>query len=160
MDNNIQQLISKLNESFSGRPWYGDSLMTKLNSIDAGVVNHLPLPSQNSIAKLVQHIINWRIFVTKKLQGDEQFDIKQNDKNDWTDIVINGEQDWRILLEQLRGTQIEITRLLAAKEDSFLMQPVPGRKYNYQYLIEGLIQHDIYHLGQIALVKRLNDASV
>lgn len=155
MDNNIKQLILKLQESFDGKPWFGESLMTKLNSVDVNKVNDLPLSSQNSISRLVQHIINWRIFAIKKLQGDKDFDIEQNDTNDWTDILINNEEDWNKLKVKLQDTQDKIIRLLSSKDNSFLIQQVSGRQYNFQYLIEGLIQHDIYHLGQIGLVKRL-----
>lgn len=155
MDNIVRQLIFKLQESFDGRPWFGESLMAKLNSVDFNKVNVRPLPSQNSISRLVQHIINWRLFVIKKLQGDREFDIQQNDTNDWTDVQINNDQDWNKLITKLQDTQQEITNFLSSKNNAFLTQQVSGRQYDYQYLIEGLVQHDIYHLGQIGLVKKL-----
>lgn len=158
MDNHIQQLIFKFQESFDGRPWFGESLMTKLNAVDVKTVNHRPLPSQNSIARLVQHIINWRIFAIKKLQGDADFDIKQNDSNDWTDVHINNARDWNKLKATLQDTQEKITGLLSSKDDKFMKQRVPGRQYDFQYLIEGLLQHDIYHLGQIGLVHKLTES--
>jgi uncharacterized damage-inducible protein DinB len=155
MDNTIKQLIFKLQESFDGTPWFGESLMTKLNSVDFNIVNCQPFPSLNSISRLVQHIINWRIFVIRKLQDDREFDIELNDANDWTEVHINNDQAWSQLKTSLQDTQQKIIDLLSAKDNVFLMQKVPGRQYDYQYLIEGLVQHDIYHLGQIGLVKKL-----
>ena len=50
------RLISSLRETFSGEPWYGNSLMKKLKEIDFKIVNETPAASSNSIAKIVQHM--------------------------------------------------------------------------------------------------------
>lgn len=159
MKNELNDLISKLDESFQGRPWFGDSLMRIINSVDFQLVNARPSGTQNSIARLVQHIINWRIFVIKKLERDAVFDIKRNDSNDWSEIEIRNEKEWRDLLQALQESQEKIKEILKTNDPSLLTNTVPGREYDYHYLIEGIIQHDIYHLGQIALVKKLTEGN-
>ncbi len=156
MDNTTRRLIMKLEEAFDGQPWYGDSLLNKLGSIDHSIVNHRAHPSKNSIARLVQHIITWRTFAMKKLQGDTAFDVTP--ETDWTDIVINTAEEWKQLLDKLRETQKTIVDRLSATDEAFLVQQVPGRKYDYQYMIEGIMQHDIYHLGQIGLIVKIAES--
>jgi uncharacterized damage-inducible protein DinB len=157
MSNEVRILIKNLEEEFKGNPWYGGSLIEKLNSIDFTITNFAPTPSKNSVARLVQHIINWRIFTIKKLKGDVDFDIKLNDASDWSDIHIDTKSDWKNLIERLKDTQKEIIKLLVDKPDDFLTTKVPGKKYNYRFLIDGIAQHDIYHFGQIVLVAKLSE---
>tara|TARA_R110001592_G_scaffold89416_3_gene262991 strand:- start:1314 stop:1799 length:486 start_codon:yes stop_codon:yes gene_type:complete len=152
--NKTHQLLEALNESFQGLPWYGESLMDKLSQIDYRIVNIAPIPTTNSVARLVHHIINWRIFVIEKFKGNDEFDIEMNSQNDWTDLNIATEKDWTDLIQKLVNTQKEIFDLLNAKTDDFLQTPVHGREYTIHRLIEGIVQHDIYHQGQIAIVAK------
>lgn len=153
MDNTTRRLIMKLEEAFDGQPWYGDSLLNKLESIDHTIVNLRPSPSRNSIARLVQHIITWRTFAVKKLQGDAGFDVTP--EMDWPDAEIKTAEEWKQLLHKLKETQQTIVNRLSATDEAFLVQQVPGREYDYQYMIEGITQHDIYHLGQIGLIVKI-----
>ncbi len=51
-------MIFKLKENFEGSPWYGDSMMEKIESIDYKNVNNCTATFTNSVAKLIQHVIN------------------------------------------------------------------------------------------------------
>jgi len=153
MNSKIQHLIHKLNESFQGTPWFGDSLMPTLKAIDYKLVNKKLTNSNNSIAILVQHLINWRVFAIEKLEGNQCFDIELNSEKDWTKITIENENEWNELLKELISTQRKIISILdSQKVDSFLTQITLGKSYNFEYLIEGVLQHDIYHFGQIGLL--------
>ena len=153
MNNKIEKLIYTSIESFEGNPWLGDSLMRKLNSIDYNIVNRKLPNSNNSIAIIVQHIINWRIFMLKKLEGNHSFDIELNSDEDWTEITIKNKFEWNELLKNLKTTQKMLIKILKDKsDDKFLDKITPGRDYTFEYLIEGIIQHDTYHCGQIGLI--------
>jgi len=146
----INKLIEKLEYSFSGSPLYGESLMAKLTKIEMEMVNFVPLGFTKSIAKLLQHIIYWRIFTIEKLTETSGL----NKLDDWSDITITSLGDWENLLGKLKVSQEELIKILKSKSDDFLIKKLPNRKYDYEYLIEGTIQHDIYHLGQIALLSK------
>ena len=146
------KLILDFKDAFDREPWYGDSVMKKLNTINLDIANVRPLPSFNSIAEIIQHMINWRIFAIKKMQGDKGFDIRQNYANDWTEANISSQSDWDELIKKLQSSQKEIIKLLSVKNEDFLDLKVSGRDYDFAFLLAGILQHDIYHLGQIALV--------
>lgn len=149
----VQELNAKLKQVFEGNPWFGDALIVKLNTIDFTLVNQKLPNSKNSIAIIVQHLINWRAFVIKKLEGDEVFDIEMNSEDDWTNVVVENLAQWEALLDELVRTQTTITSILDTENNPlFLEQMVLGRTYNFDYLLEGLIQHDIYHFGQIGFL--------
>lgn len=144
-------IISDLRESFDGKPWYGDSVMKKLETVDWRCAND-QVYSTKSIAVLVQHIVNWRIFVIKKLQGDAAYDIIIDELNDWTQTYVNNEQEWNRLIDELRNTQNELLELLSKCSKALLDEKVPGKKYTFGPILQSISQHDIYHLGQIAML--------
>ncbi|MCP4976813.1 MAG: DinB family protein [Maribacter sp.] len=151
----LAYIIDDLKASFDGKPWYGDSVMKKLETVDWRCANN-QVYSTKSIAVLVQHIINWRIFVIKKLQGDAAYDIIIDELNDWTQINVNNEREWSHLINELRRTQKEILELLSKCSDELLDKNVPGKKYTFGPILQSIAQHDIYHLGQIAMLNVKN----
>lgn len=149
------QFIQKWNNTFAGSPLYGESLMTKLGKIEVEKMQNLSSKALNQIAQQVQHIIYWRIFTIDKLQNTNQ----KNEQKDWSEISIDSLKDWQKLMAQLQDSQKSLVELLRDKTDDFLLQNIPNRKYSYIDLIEGIIQHDVYHTGQIGLIgKQLGDA--
>ncbi|KAA5827357.1 DinB family protein [Algibacter amylolyticus] len=153
MNSRILQLVESLNNTFQGNPWYGDSLMFQLKNIDIKLVNKTLPNSKNSIANLIQHVINWRVFAIEKLQGNEAFDIEMNSEADWKLITIKSQKEWKVLLNELTSTQNKIIEILKLqKNDAFLEQKTIGKTYSLKFLIEGVVQHDLYHLGQIGLL--------
>lgn len=154
MDTQLKILTHGLQTSFGGKPWYGTSVMEKLESIDWRFVNDRPSGSR-SIAVLLQHMINWRIFVLKKLQGDATYDIVIDGPNDWTEIHIGDEQAWERLKKDLQDTQKVLLNLLNNASEEMLAQKVPGKDYRFGPILSSVAEHDIYHLGQIALIYAL-----
>ncbi len=151
MENELKLIIKNLIECFDGKPWYGISVMEKLNAISWEKVNDEQYGSK-SIAVLVQHIINWRIFVLKKLEGDGAYDLIIDGPMDWTKVHINNEQEWEALKANLIQTQTDLLAQLKDATDSILAKPVPGKNYTFQPILTSVAQHDIYHLGQIAML--------
>ena len=147
----LEYIISDLKECFDGKPWYGDSVMKKLDAVDWRIVNDQDY-SNKSIAILLQHMINWRIFVLKKLQGDADYDIIIDELNDWTQIHIKNQQEWNAMKQDIRDTQIKILEHLNSCTDELLEKRVPGKKYTFGPILQSIAQHDIYHLGQIAML--------
>jgi uncharacterized damage-inducible protein DinB len=151
MQSKLEYIIKDLKECFDGKPWYGDSVMKKLDTIDWHIVND-QVYGTKSIAVLLRHIINWRVFVIKKLKGDADYDIIIDELNDWDQIKINHEKEWGQLKQEIRETQKEILELLVNCNNDLLDELVPGKKYTFGPILQSISQHDIYHLGQIAML--------
>ena len=144
MRKGIKLIIRKYNKVYKGSPWYGDSLKSILNKVDPGKVFVKPSGRKtNSIAEITAHIIGWREF---KLTQKDTFNWKRIDKNEKT--------AWKSLLKKLEENQDEILKVLNNSEDELLLMKVPQRKFRVKYLLEGVIQHDIYHIGQIAALNK------
>lgn len=150
----IQNLIDTLEVTFDKEPWFGDSILAKLKTINYKTVNQ-KIDNSNSIALLLKHMIQWRVFVIEKIQGNKDFDIKLNSEMDWPLVTINNEIEWFSLIEELKITQAKLVNLISEKSDDYLEEITLGKNYTNRILIEGIIQHDVYHLGQIGLINSL-----
>jgi len=155
MTSELEHIVHNLEECFDGKPWYGISMMEKLDSINWEIVNDKMYGSK-TIAVLVQHIINWRIFLLRKLEGDEAYDLVIDGPMDWTDTHIENEQEWEDLKLQLRQTQSALLEKLSVATAALLERQVPGKKYTFLPILTSISQHDIYHLGQIAMLNTMH----
>lgn len=142
-----QRISELLRSTFDGEAWYGPSVMSVLKDISPEQVFN-KIGESNSIIELVEHMTAWRNFTIKKLQGDVSFDIKTDEMN------FPQSKDWNKSLEGLKESQHKLLGLLEDLPDERLVAFVEGRKYSFQVLLHGIIQHDIYHLGQIQLIKK------
>ena len=149
------EIINQLEEIYSGRPWYGDSFTDIFNNISTDDAVRKPPTVSHSIVELIYHIITWRQFVIKQLQGDREFDVKQNDKNDWRELNYGDENLWKNALSEFDRTHRSLISELDNFNDNSLTELAPLRNYTYEFLLTGLIQHDMYHLGQISLIKSI-----
>ncbi len=67
------------------------------------------------------------------------------------------EAAWRKAVEYVKHTHSELVRAVAAFPDSRLQEQVPGKTeshYNFFYMFSGIVQHELYHAGQVALLKK------
>lgn len=154
MNTAIQKITASLQESLEGAPWYGRAMYEVLEEVEPSSVFINPDEKGHALIELLYHIITWAQFVRTSLEPAPDKDIKYFDKLDWREIdpTIH---TWKNGVAELKATNKRILELLATKDDTFLDTPVKHRTYNAGYMLEGYIQHNIYHLGQILYVKKL-----
>jgi uncharacterized damage-inducible protein DinB len=148
MGTEIDRIVRLLEKTFDKQPWYGDSMMKTLSGISADIINRKHGPT-HSIAELVVHMISWRVFVTKRLQGEDSFQVTD-------EMNFPKPGSWDAVINDLYASQKALIEVVKIFPESKLNELVPNatHKYTYYTLIHGGIQHDIYHLGQIALLKK------
>jgi len=84
-----------------------------------------------------------------------EFDIVTDSVADWPPYLEEKPAAWRPALEELQENQRKLVAALRAWPDEQLYDTVPRRPFSFAFLVNGLIQHDVYHLGQIALLRKL-----
>ena len=142
-----KRISGLLQSTFDGDAWYGPAVMDVLADISTAQ-SLKKVGESNSIVQLVGHMTAWRTFTIKKLSGDVDFDITTDEMN------FPGSTDWTKTVNKLKQSQDQLLILLESAPDEKLQENVPGRKYDFYTLLHGIIQHDIYHLGQIQLIKK------
>jgi len=154
MNKEVQSIIRNLQNTLSGQPWFGRALYPILEEVDVSKVYTKPNGTEHSLIELLYHMITWADFTLKRIQENDDMDLAAFEKTDWR--VINAKtHTWKKGLAEFKAIHKKIVTPLEKKDDLFLKEKVDYRKYNFRFLLNGLIQHNIYHLGQIAYVKKL-----
>lgn len=152
MNNEISQISSTLRDVFSGKPWYGKSISTVLNEMDPGIVYRKPGPHSHSIIELLYHMISWSDFTKQRLERDQGLTSAGTDDFNWGNT--NSEtHTWNNGISELTASNNKILNLLEGASDNLLNEIVDFRDYNFRFLLNGLIQHNIYHLGQMVYIQ-------
>lgn len=150
---NKKKIIYNLQTVFNGTPWYGYSLMKIIQSVSIENINN-NFKDGNSIAQILEHILAWRIFLIEALKANFSFKIEINSTKDWNKNKRYNQKEWQQLIERLKENQSTLIELVESKSEDFLGNNIPERKYTYFTLLDNSIQHDVYHLGQIALLNK------
>ena len=154
MNNEMQSIIRNLENTLEGAPWYGRPVYALLEEIDAKIVYTKPNTHSHSLIDLLYHMITWAEFTLKRLEGAKEPDMAAFEELDWREIDPKI-HTWKKGLASFKSIHKKIIQLLKKKDDAFLEGKVDYRKYNFRFLINGMIQHNIYHIGQIAYLKKL-----
>ena len=152
MTKEINNYITEFETIYNGEPWYGKSLMAVINSADPKDVFKKPKSSGHSVYEITQHLYVWRDLLAKRLNGDNKASVKMNSKEDWAPLP--NEQTaatWKELIKKLEQNQQELIDSLPKWNDEALDKNFAGTNYPLRTFLNGQIQHDIYHIGQIAL---------
>ncbi len=141
-----QKLIGLLEKSFHGPAWHGPAVMEALADVTPGIAVRRPTTSHN-IIELVMHMTAWRNFVTKRLKGNNEFEVSEKEN-------FPAGTDWAKALNGLQQSQGELVSAMKMFSEKKLVETVPTREYDFYTMLYGIIQHDIYHTGQIVLLKK------
>ena len=159
MNKEIQSIIRNLENTLDGDPWYGRPVYALLGEVDPSMAFKKPTAGSYSLMDLLYHMLTWAEFTLKRIEKDSINDLAAFEKIDpiaigWREIDPKI-HDWDEGLAAFIATHQQIIALLHTKGDAFLNEIVDYRQYNFRFLLNGLIQHNIYHAGQVAYVMKL-----
>ncbi len=154
MNTETAYIAEQLKQAFDGDPWFGRSAQALLAEVDEKWAFEKP-GGQHSILELVWHMVTWREFTISRFQSHPEKDLHYFELNDWRKLDHADKSLWQQGLERLSATQKELLVLVEGLDDKMLERNVGERNYDFRKLLNGIVQHDIYHLGQIAYIKKL-----
>lgn len=138
----IDKIKEDLDDIWSGSPWYGKSVRELLTNITY---------SSPPMVDIMRHMIAWRVFVLKKIQGID-YKIEMDSAVDWPE---GSSMSWEESIDWLEQNIKDIKSEISKKTDIWLETQVIGENYDHRFLLNGISQHDIYHIGQITLMNKL-----
>jgi uncharacterized damage-inducible protein DinB len=148
MKTETEKIISLLKRTFDRGAWHGPSVKESLKDVDAAHAMKR-LANTHSVIELVAHMTSWRKYVINRIQGNNSFTVTD-------EMNFPKREDWTNVLKELDDTQDELLALIADFPVYKLSELVPVSEQNYTYntLLNGIIHHDVYHVGQIMLIRR------
>ena len=147
-------LADQIRRAFDGEAWHGDSVLEIVADVDAATAAAHPIKDAHSIWELVLHIAAWDKATIVRAAGQAT---QPTGDDNFPPVTDTSEAAWRKAVEHLKKTHTELVKTVAAFPDSRLSDQVPGKKqayYNFYYLFSGIVQHELYHAGQIALLRK------
>ena len=155
MNKEVLSIAKSFEDTLGKQPWFGRAVYEILGEVDEEKANTKPNGTEHSMIDLLWHMNTWAEFTLGSLENRTVEEMKTIEANDWRTIDPKT-HTWQKGVEQLKASHNKIIELLKQKEDdNFLGDIVPLRKYNFRFLLNGLIQHNIYHLGQVAYLKKM-----
>jgi uncharacterized damage-inducible protein DinB len=152
----IKNLIRQLNEIHDGALWFDECFKNKIDHLSEEEALAKPTPQMHSVAELVSHCLAWRkecMLRFKHLRTE-----LMHSPEDWKNNTELSKMGWVDLKNSFYKSEAELIQLIENEDDTFLETINPVSDCTYQYLIEGIIHHDLYHLGQIGVtIKLLNE---
>lgn len=146
MKTETERIAHQLRRGFSGGAWHGPSVLETLEGIDEEKARARPVAGAHSIQEIVAHLVAWQEEPLRRLKGEGRGDLPPSE--DWP------EGSFRELVERLKRAHEELLSAVAAMDDAVLDELVKGRKDSVYVLLHGVVQHNLYHAGQIAILKK------
>jgi uncharacterized damage-inducible protein DinB len=144
-------IAEQFSRAFEGDAWHGPALLELLEDVDAATAAAKPLANVHSIWELVSHIAVWDDATLRRLAGEVCQ--PEGDAN-FPPMPQPTEAAWREAVAQAKRTHDRLVKTVGALPDSRLRDQVPGKKYDFQFMLPGVVQHELYHAGQIAILKK------
>jgi hypothetical protein len=147
----IERIIDQLNRAFVGEAWHGPAVIEILDGITAQQAAAHPLADGHSIWELALHITAWTRAGSRRLRGDRA---QLTDAENFPAVTDSGEQAWEETRESIKQAHEELRSAILLLDDSRLDQPIIKGMSSIYVTLHGIIQHSLYHAGQIAILKK------
>lgn len=159
--NLVQSLVQQLEESYHMHAWHGTSLRGSIRGLSLDQLCWRPSPQRHNIWEEVIHCAYWKYTVRRRLTrsvlrtGEKRGSFPLKGSNWFKRPVEKSEEAWKAdvhLLDEMHFHLVEAVKSLSEKD---LMRKTAVKKYTHLQTIQGIAMHDVYHAGQIQLLKRL-----
>lgn len=148
----LRRLEQQLRTTFAGAAWHGPAVLEVLAGVTPEQASARPIPGAHTIWELVLHLGGAYRLVLRRLRGDPR---PLSPEEDWPAVPAVSLDTWHEALDALKELNAEVRRALADFPAERLDEPlVSVSPYPAYAQFIGLTQHDLYHAGQIALLKR------
>jgi hypothetical protein len=151
----IQLLLDLLDRAYNRRSWHGTNLRGSVRSLRAGQASWRPAPDRHNIREIAVHAAYWKYAVRRRLLGEKRGSFALKGSNWFPRTGPASQSGWREDLSLLEKCHAELRAAVAACPPAKLWRTPPGSRFTFAALIEGAAAHDLYHAGQIQLLKRL-----
>jgi uncharacterized damage-inducible protein DinB len=149
----IERILDQLKRAYEGNAWHGPSVREGLAGVTAAQAHARPLANAHSIWELIQHIAVWESAGRRRLEGVCAA-IEISSTEDWPPPDDTSEAAWEQAKAALDRGHEALREAIARTPDARLDEPILEGMSTVYVTLHGVIQHDLYHAGQIAMLKK------
>ncbi len=158
----IARILDQFCRAYNGDAWYGEPIRAILAGISAENAAKKILANAHSIWEILLHIIAWEGEVLRRLRTGI---MQLPEEGDWQEVQNHSEEAWKATFERFERVHADLEQQIATINDEQLptilgakRERETGAGVSYYVLLHGIVQHGIYHAGQIALLKKAFEA--
>ena len=149
----IERILDQLKRAYEGNAWHGPAVLEALSGVTAEQAHARPLGNAHSIWELVQHIAVWEDVGRRRLSGDRA-PIAISSPEDWPSPEDTSEAAWEKAKAALDRGHQALVEAIARTPETRLDEPIFEGMSTVYVTLHGVIQHDLYHAGQISMLKK------
>jgi len=151
----VASLLAQLDEAYDRRSWHGTNLRGSLRGMSAVRAARRPAAGRHSAWEIVLHAAYWKHAAWRRLTGEKRGAFARPGSNWFQAPRPASEAAWREDLALLRSCHRKLRAAVARLRDAELGRRPPGSRETIGTLVRGIAAHDLYHAGQVQLIKRL-----
>lgn len=147
----VQRILDQYDRALNGNAWHGDPVWKILDGISAPQAARRAQANTHPIWELVAHMTYWETEVSRRING---LPARPADDLNFPAMPEATEENWNVVLDEFRRSNADFRQALLKVDPSRLDQTPPGRDKTVYADLHGVIQHHLYHAGQIAVLKK------
>ncbi|MGH7448383.1 MAG: DinB family protein [Longimicrobiales bacterium] len=150
----IPLLLTQLDQAYDRRSWHGTNLRGSIRGVTPAQAVWRPGPRRHNIQEIVVHAAYWKYAVRRRFSGEGRGSFPLKGSN-WFTRTSADEAQWRADIRLLEDMHRLLRTAVADLDPTRLNGRAEGGTVSSLALVSGIIAHDLYHAGQIQLLKRL-----
>jgi uncharacterized damage-inducible protein DinB len=154
-DARVQILLDLLDEAFSRRSWHGTNLAGSIRGLSPAMANWRPGRGRHTIRELVVHAAYWKYAVWRRLASEKRGSFPHAGSNWFPRPDHADPRGWREDVSLLKEQHQRLREAVSKLTPAALRRIPKGSRHTVAGLVRGVAAHDLYHAGQIQLLKRL-----
>ena len=149
-----RELLALLDEAFNRRSWHGANLRGSIRGLDLKTLARRPKRGRHNIWELVVHAAYWKYAVRRKLTGEKRGAFALAGSDFWKRPDEGGIKEWQRDVALLEAEHKALRAAVESFPKAHWSRRAPGKNFSYAAIVRGVAAHDLYHAGQIQLLKR------
>ena len=151
----VEILLQIIDESYHQRAWHGANLRGSIKGVTIEEAAWRPAPGRHNIWEIVVHCAYWKYIVRRRILGEKKGSFPLKGSNWFKRPIAATEKAWRADIALLENTHRSMHGAIAGLTSSSLKKNPSGSTWTNLQTISGIASHDVYHAGQIQMLKRL-----
>jgi len=148
----VERLLGQYDRAMNGDAWHGDPVWKVLDGISPGIATRRVQANTHTIWELVSHMTFWETEVCRALNGLPARSMVELNFPAMPEATM---QNWSDTLAGLRQSNVDFRQCVSELDPARLDETTPGRKWSIYVDIHGVIQHHIFHAGQIVILSKI-----
>ncbi len=149
--NEIERIKDQLLRTLQGESWTGPSVMEVLRDIESVKAASKPVQNAHNIWEILEHMDSTIRNIIRRMRGDGT---PMTDEEDWPKVTDSGKKSWDDLINRFTTSNNELLAEVSKLKPEQLNDPILEGFSSYYVTLHGVVQHNQYHLGQIAILKK------